>query len=175
MNKWVAMLMLLIAGTIMWMFTPAPEPVNEWKPATPDRTLNNVPKVDIAPKKVRVYSASAKTKLKLPPAVQDDPHTHVLGSARLPKDTHPQTVVTTINEQTGEVQTYTRREPLPWLAVEQTGELRLGYGIKNGMARAVRLTLREDLLQVKALHAGINASIDTDGQYFAGVGVGWRW
>jgi hypothetical protein len=35
--------------------------------------------------------------------------------------------------------------------------------------------LREDLLQVKALHLGLNASLDTDGAWFVGVGVGYRW
>jgi hypothetical protein len=30
-------------------------------------------------------------------------------------------------------------------------------------------------MQVKALHFGANATLDSDGELFAGVGVGFRW
>lgn len=175
MNKFFTILLVLIAGLVLWMLKPEPAPVDSWRPVEPDNRLSDVPKVGIKPPKVPVYSAPAKDKLKLPPEIKDDPHTWVLGSARLPKDTHPATVTTVINDQTGEVQTFTRREPLPWLAVEQTGELRLDYGIKNGFERVGRITLREDLLQSKAMHLGVHATLDTDGAWFAGAGVGWKW
>lgn len=175
MNKLLTIIMILIAGLVLWMLQPTPQPVDTWHPAEPDKRLSTVPKVDITPPKVPVYTAPAKRKLNLPDEIKDDPNKYVLTSARLPKDTHPQTVTTVIDKQTGEVQTLFRQEPHPWLAVEQTGELRLDYGIKNGFARVGRITLREDLLQVKALHLGVHATLDTDGAWFAGAGVGWRW
>lgn len=175
MNKTLVALLILLAGLVLWMFQPEPQPVDTWRPAAPDKRLAAVPKKDIAPPKVAVYTAPAKQKLKLPDEIKDDPNKYVLTSTRLPKDTHPHTVTTVIDAKTGDVQTYDRREPLPWLAAEQTGELRLDYGIKNGFIKVARLSLREDLLQVKAFHAGINASIDADGKYFIGVGVGYRW
>lgn len=176
LNKSLTIILLLIGGVLLWLGKPAPPaPVHQWHPAKPDPVLRNVPTQDIIPPKVKVYAPAAKKKLKLPDPIQEDPHTYVLTSARLPNDTHPQTVTTVINDQTGEVSTITRREPLPWLAIEKTGELRLDYGIKRGLDRVARLTFREDLLQVKAFHAGINVSIDSDGEYFLGVGVGWKW
>lgn len=171
----LATCLLLAAGCAWWYFTPAPVPVDEWAPAEVAPQVESVPKQDIKPPRVRAYAPAAKAKLRLPDGMLNDPSIYVLGSSSLPSDTHPQTVTTVIDEQTGEVQTIVRREPLPWLAAEQHGELRLDAGVKNGLAKVVRLTLREDLLQVKALHADINASIDTDGQYFIGAGVGLKW
>lgn len=167
--------MILAAGALMWFFKPTPAPVSTWQPVAPDKRLHTVLKQDITPPKVPVYTAPAKKKLNLPPAIHDDPNKYVLTSTKLPNDTHPHTVTTVIDARSGEVQTITRREPLPWLAAEQTGELRLDVGIKRGLVRVGRLTLREDLLQVKAFHAGINTSLDSDGAWFAGAGIGWRW
>jgi hypothetical protein len=176
MNKLAIIVMVLVAGLVLWLFKPTPQPVDSWHPAEPDKRLSDVPRVDITPPKVPVYTAPAKRKLKLPDEIKDDPNKYVLTSARLPKDTHPQTVTTVIDAQTGEVQTLYRSEPHPWLAVEQTGELRVDYGIKSWSGlRVVRLSLREDVLQIKSFHAGINASIDSDGAWFVGVGVGWKW
>lgn len=180
---YLAIAALIAAGWYLWdRFTPAPAPVNQYVPATAPTQLALVPKVAIQPKQVKVYAQPAKAKLKLPPSMQQDPNIHVITAAKIKPGLHPQTVVTTLNAETGEIETLTRRDPLPWFRPEQTGELRLDYGYKTGygmrdvgVEKIVRLTLREDLLQVKALHAGINASIDSDGQMFAGVGVGWRW
>lgn len=167
---------LLAVGAIIFNFTQsARPPVGTTVPATRAPELNKVPKQDITPPKVAVYKPPAKKKLALPPEVQDDPNKYVLDSTRLPNDTHPHTVTTVIDAHTGEVQTYDRRDPLPWLAAERSNELRLDYGIKRGFDRVGRLSYRVDLLQVKALHAGITAAIDSDGEYFIGVGVGWRW
>jgi hypothetical protein len=170
----------LLAGLVVlalaWNYLkPKPAPVGSTVVAKPAPELRTVPKQTIAPPKVSVYTPPAKKKLDLPAAVQDDPNKYVLGSAKLPSDTHPHTITTVIDAKTGEVQTYDRRDPLPWLAAEQTGEIRIDYGFKNGLVKVGRLSLREDLLQVKALHAGINAAVDTDGARFAGAGVGYRW
>lgn len=167
--------LLLAACCAWWYFTPEPAPVDSWTPAQASPQVAPVPKQTIHPSKVRAYAPAAKAKLKLPDSMLNDPSVYVLDSSLLPSDTHPQTVTTVIDEQTGEVQTVVRREPLPWLAAEHRGELRLDAGIKNGLSRVGRISLREDLLQVKALHAGINASVDTDGQFFVGAGVGWKW
>ena len=158
-----------------WYFTPESAPIGKTVIATSAPELKKIQRQNIKPPKVQVYGPSSKAKLNLPIGIQDDPSKYVLGSVKLPNDTHPHTITTVIDEKTGEVQTFERRDPLPWLAAEQRGELRIDAGIKNGLTRTARLSLREDLLQVKALHAGINASLDADGQYFVGVGVGWKW
>ena len=149
-------------------------PTEKWTPAPPAPQIDAIPRQEIKLPAVMVYAPKAKQKLDLPDEILNDPDKYVLQATRLPNDTHPATVTTVIDQQTGEVQTYVRREPLPWFAIEQTGEARIDVGIKGGLTIG-RLSVREDLLQVKALHAGINASLDTDGQIFVGVGVGYRW
>lgn len=172
--------LILLAGLVVlatsWQtFRDKPAPVGSTVVAKPAAELRGAQHQDITPPKVPVYAPPVKKKLGLPPVVQDDPNKYVLDSVKLPNDTHPHTVTTVIDATTGEVQTFDRRDPLPWFKPEQTGEVRIDYGIKNGMGTVARLTFREDLLQVKALHAGIHATLDTDGQYFIGGGVGWRW
>lgn len=166
---------LAILALAWWHFTPNPPPVGSTVVAQKAPELKKVARKNITPPKVPVYAPPAKAKLDLPADIQGDPNKYVLDSVKLPNDTHPHTVTTVIDAATGEVQTFDRRDPLPWFKPEQTGEARLDYGFKAGRPMTTRLTLREDLLQVKALHAGINASLDADGQYFVGAGVAWKW
>lgn len=136
--------------------------------------LKHADKQNITPPKVPVYTPSAKHKLQLPPDVQDDPNKYVLASNKLQNDIHTHTITTVINQQTGQVQTYDRRDPYPWLAAEQNGESGIYYGYKRG-TKISRLTFSENLVQLSALHLGAHASLDTDGQFFAGIGIGWKW
>lgn len=166
----------LLAAVALWAsFRHPPAPVGTTVPATPAKELQNVPRQDIALPKVPVYTPPAKKKLDLPMDVQDDPNKYVLGSAKLPADTHPHTITTVIDYKTGSVQTFDRRDALSWLAAEQTGEIRLEYGFKNGFTKMARLSLREDLVQIKAFHFGLNAAVDGDRDWFVGVGIGYRW
>lgn len=167
---------ILVLVINAWKFMmEATAPINQWTPAQQAPQVKDVPKVDITPTKVNVYAPKAKDKLDLPPAITNDPDVHVLDTTRVSSNEHPVTIISLIDEKTGEVQTLVRSEPLPWLAAEQRGELRFDVGIKNGLDTIGRLTVREDLLQVKALHAGLHASLDSDGRWFAGGGVGYRW
>lgn len=158
---------------LAWKFLRPPEP---YLPADVAPQVAHVPTVAVpmaAP--IRVYAPAAKAKLNLPAAIVAAPNKHVAAATRIKPDQHPQTVVTVVDTSTGDVETITRKEPLPWIAREHTGELQLSAGIKNGMARVGRISLREDLLQIKSFHLGAQASLDTDGQYFVGAGVGWKW
>lgn len=176
LRHYAELLGILLAGIALWWhLTPPRPPVGTTVPAKPASELKGQQTQDITPPKVKVYVPKVKKPLGLPADIQDDPNKYVLGSAKLPSDRNPHTITTVIDAQTGEVQTFDRRDPLPWLATEQTGEIRIDYGYKNGLVKVGRLSLAEDLLQVKALHAGVLASLDTNGAWFAGVGVGWRW
>jgi CMP-2-keto-3-deoxyoctulosonic acid synthetase len=109
-----------------------------------------------------------------------NPDAHVIAATQVKADLHPQTVVTVIDSATGESVTIIKRDPYPWIAATQAGEVRLDYGYRaDQFSQAgkmlARLTLREDLLQLKALHIGATATMDSDGQMFAGVGLGYRW
>ncbi len=164
----------LVAALLWWHFKPTQQPVGTPAIAQSAPQLAHVATEAIKPPSVVVYAPVAKKKVPLPMQVQADTHQYVLASSRVPFGLHPQNVTTVIDDQTGKSTTYVTREPLPWIAVQQTGEARIDYGWKGGSAVA-RLSMREDLLEVKALYLGINATLDSDGQYFIGAGVGYKW
>ena len=167
---------ILLAAVLLWFeYKPVPAPVKDWRPAAAAPQVAGEPKMPIKPPAVMVYAPVAKKRLNLPPAVQQDPHAHVVAATRVPADTHPETVTTVIDDQTGQTQTLVRREPLPWVALENHGSVRLDFGVKNGLTRVGRLEFREDFLQVKAMHGGIDVALDSDGTLFAGVGMAYEW
>jgi hypothetical protein len=171
-------LIVFCAGALAshhYFSAPPKAPVEKWTPAKPSPQVAAIARQEIKLPAVIVYAPKAKQTLDLPDEILNDTNKYVLQATRLPSDTHPATVTTLIDQTTGEVQTYVRRELLPWFAFEHTGEARIDVGVKSAVGTVGRLTVREDMLQVKALHAGVNVSLDTDGQIFAGVGVGYRW
>lgn len=165
---------ILLLGVYWWTHVPA-VPAPSYHEAAPAPQLAKTPTEAIKPPQVVVYAQAAKKKLDLPAGVQADQHAHVIAASRLPADDHAQTVTTVIDDQTGLSQTLVREEPLPWLAAEQRGYARLGYGIKTGSGRVTRLAVGENLIQVKALHFGVDGTLDSDGQGYAGVHVEWQW
>lgn len=160
--------------------TPAPVGLNVV--ATPAPEVKKQPQVDkpIKAKTVKVYPAAVKNTIKLPEIIQDNPALDVIASNQVPADDHPQTITTLINTDTGESQTFVKRDPLPWLALDPHGEAGLYMGIKNGEPTA-RLEVKQGAFQVKALHFGVIGSVDqpisgvqgTD--YFIGTGAWMRW
>lgn len=175
-----------IAATIitLWFTREQPDlaPVGAWQIANPSPHVGGLPTryQPVKGGKVKVYEASVKNGLKLPPAIKDDPASEVIASTRVEADDHPSTVTTVINTETGDSQTLIRREPLPWLAWSDRGGVGIYAGIKNGEPTA-RLQLHQEIFTVKAIHFGAIATIDqpisgplgTD--YFAGVGAEYRW
>lgn len=150
--------------------------------ATPAKEVKSIPKARAIIKNgsVSVYASPAKVDLKLPDAIKDDPLQHVLASNQVTADDHPQTITTVINSDTGESQTFVRRDPLPWLAWDDHGELGIYAGIKNGTP-AARLEAKQGIFQVKAVHFGAIGSVDQPLQgplqpdYYIGVGAWYRW
>ena len=151
-------------------------PAGEWKQAKQDNRVKGEPTQTIKPKdcKVVVIAGAAKEKLELPLEIKQDTTTHITSAVTIPSEERQQSVVTLFNETTGRTDTYTQTLQYPLLAIEQRGQLWLGYGMTRS-GQVGRILFREDLLQVKALHLGMNATVDTDGAWFAGVGVGYRW
>lgn len=154
--------------------------------ATPAAEVADTPKVTAvvkAPVKVYKGGSTLKKELKLPDVVTSDPAKEVIASSQVKADERPQTITTIINTETGESETFVRRDPLPWLAWDTSGEVGAYVGIKNGQ-QAVRLQVRQGIVQVKALHLGLIGSVDqamsgagvangTD--YFIGAGVWAKW
>lgn len=171
----LGVLALIACGVFAWAIwrdhAPAPAPI---VPATPAPALQAVEQVSIAPPTVKVYAPKAKARLRLPAAVQADAGVHVLAASQVRADERPHTLITLIDEHTGESTTVDRADPLPWLAAETRGELGISYGLRDGMPIG-RLSLRQNLAQIKSVRLGVQASIDQDGQWFAGIGAFYRW
>jgi hypothetical protein len=115
-----------------------------------------------------------KRRINLPPEVAADPAQVVLDSSRVAASEHDYTLTTLLDVETGATVTLAERLPLPWLAPETRGELGISYGLRDG-APMGRVTLRQNLLQVRATRLGALATIDEDGQWYAGVGLWYRW
>jgi len=175
----VLLLALILASVALgsWLAHKDPEPSGEWTKPKQDSRIADTGTETIKPQDCAVVVAKpgAKKKLDLPPEIQADPKKHVTTAVIIPSNERPQSVVSIFNESTGTTDMLTQRLAYPWLAIEQRGQLWLGYGLTPGGDRVGRILIREDLLQIKAMHLGMNASIDTDGAWFAGVGVAYRW
>lgn len=152
--------------------------------ATPSKQVADIPKHQAPVKSgsVRVYEGQAKIELKLPDAIKQDPTKQVLESTKVSADYHDQIVTTIIDTETGDSQTFVRREPLPWLAWRDNGSAGIYTGIKNGQPTA-RLEVKQNIFSVKAVHFGavatldqsLNSSNSSSQDYFIGVGAEYRW
>lgn len=184
---WIALsAALTLTFGALWLkhWAEQPEiPVNTWVEATPAKPIKKVPKVEVPVKtgKVKVYKEESKAKLKLPEDIFEDKSKQVVDSARVEASDHPHTVISVVDTDDGEVQTYVRKEPLPLLAWDTRGEIGIYAGIKNGEPTA-RLEAKQGVFQVKALHFGVVGSVDqplngglTGTDYFVGIGAWARW
>ncbi len=153
-------------------------PVNVSVPATPAVEIRSAPTVRVSSAPVRAYRGDAPARLKLPPEVLANPAQQVIAAAQVRATDRPQTVTTVLNTETGDAQSFVRQDPYPWLAIETRGEARLAYGYKystNGqIARVARLGVSYDAVRIKALTAGVVATVDSDGSAFAGVSIAYR-
>jgi len=149
----------------------------ESKPAA---AVARTKRVSTPVKSVQTYEPRAKADLKLPAAIIADADKQVTSATTIPPSERRVTVTSVVDVQTGETKTYQKPEPYPWIAVESRGEARLDLGYKIDRRTLVpavvgRLTVTHSFLQLKALHAGVNVAVDTDGTAFAGVGLSYRW
>lgn len=168
----------VLAHGIAWYNRPASIPPGVTVEAKPAAEVRNETRVDVAVKPpIKAYAPGVKGKLKLPQSVISDDAKHVIASSKTANDERPHTVTTVVDSGTGEVTTYDRTDPLPWLAVNTKSEVGVFYGLKNG-EQALRVEGRQELLQVKALHAGVVGTVDATRQGvdgFIGAGVWARW
>lgn len=166
----------LILAFLLWENhqKPVSAPANEIIEAMDAPEVKNVPKASIAPPRVIVYSSEAKKTVALPEQVKADPVLSVLNSVKVPDSNHAQTVTSVINSQTGETKSYVVTDPYPWVAAENKMQVSMGYGISNGGRQVGRISFADDLVQVKAIHLGVSTTLDSDGQYFAGIMATYR-
>lgn len=123
---------------------------------------------------IQAYRTPTKRELGLPQAVQASRDQYVIAATKAAANLHPQTVTAVLDTQTGQTQLYIRTDPLPWIAFEQHGDVSLSRGFRSG-ALIYRLAGHEDLVQIKAAHVGLIGSIDSDGQWYGGIGLRVAW
>lgn len=161
-----ALIAALLLAVVVLMIQQQPEPVppvNLSVPAKPAPEVKHEPKVSkpLKTKTVKAYRQEVKKELKLPEVVQDDPALDVIASHQVKPDDHPQTVTTLLNTETGESETYVKRDPLPWFARDDRGEVGIALVLHNGEP-VVRADGRQGLFQVKAVHVGAIGSVARD-------------
>lgn len=173
MKTFLAILAGLVVGAlVMWQLKKPEQKVNETVIATKAPEVKLEPTVDTPIKSIKSYKSNIKKKLKLPQAVVEDEHKLVIASSKVQSDDHPHTITSTINTQTGEVETFDRKDPLPWIAFNQKTEISAAYGYKysNRQSGLVgRFGARHEFMQSKNMGLGITGSVDTDGSAFAGI------
>jgi hypothetical protein len=142
--------------------------------ATPSPQVAKLETTTVQPKSVVVYEPKAKHKLGLDADTVANPSKHVLASSKVKANVRPSTITTVLDESTGQSATLVRVDPYPWLGANPSGSLSLSYGIRSGDP-VVRLVVTQDVLQIKALHLTGIGTLDSDGQYYAGAGVTYKW
>jgi len=163
------LVVIAIIGYLKWTLAPSTPVVDQWQVAKKAPEVVAIPKeVVTTPLEVFMPAAVAKLNLQVPK------DTKVISAVEVKHNLHPQEVVTVVQKD-GVVDTFTRVVPYPWLAPEQTGEVAVYYGVANGGQRVGLISVSENLLQVKAFHLGVMASVDTNGSVFYGVGGAYRW
>jgi len=160
----------------LW-YTALPDQPDSGQTTRPEiaEELHGADKTTITPPNVPVYRPPMKRELGLPSDIVADKNKHVAGAVKIPGDTHPHTVTAVIDAKTGNIEMFDRRDPLPGLAAEQTGYVRLSYGARTGAGVVSRFSVSENLLSVKALHFGVDGSLDSDGQGYVGAHVEYHW
>lgn len=178
-SLFVSLVSLVAYYGVSLYLKPADIPAGIVVDATPAPEVMKEDKIEVAVKPpVKVYKPAVKRSLKLPENITTDAAQHVIASSKTANDERQHTITTVINQHTGEVQSFDRAEPLPWVAVNTKSEVGIYYGLKSGEP-ALRIEGRQELLQVKYVHVGAIASADmtrsmgTDG--FIGVGAWARW
>lgn len=177
-TKLLGAITLTVLTYALWVtFKPATAPSGN-EPAVLAKVSPTVSKLDtvVIKAKVKAYKPSVKVTLKLPAEVLIDETKAVTAVAIVSSSEKRTEVSTVLDTETGESVTYVHLVPDPWFATESRGNASLAYGIKLPSNTWVgRVSVHEDVLQIKNLHFGVNATVDTDGDAFAGAGVSYRW
>ena len=161
----------LAAMAVVWdYFRPAPpSPVGTYTDAKDAKQVAGLEKQPMQGTIKVLPNPTAKQKLALPQAVQDDPNKHVVDTAQFPITYQPFTAATIYDDKTGDVTTIVVNDPMPWLAAERRSYVRVGYGVKSKTGTVGQIAAGTNLVQLKSLHLGVSAELFTDGAGYAGA------
>lgn len=175
-SLWKSLLILVLVmglAYVAWLrFSPQPAPVGSIVPAKVALAAKAIPKVIRHPKAVKTYASAAKRTLQLPKLIADDKNMQVLASSSVDPDSHPHTITTLLNIETGDITTVDRREALPWLTIRRSGAL----GLEHDLFRQINTVyVRQDLIQSKDLVLGGKLGYSSERKASASVLIEWRW
>jgi len=170
-----ALVFLGASALITWWLRPStPAPAAAAIPLPPSVRVETVETTRIVPKYITVYRDRAKAETGLPAQVQADPAKHVTATGHLNADARPYTLTAVLDAETGASAVYASPEPLPWFALRPRTAIGVAMAIREDGSQVGLLHGRADLIQIKAVHAGALAQIDTDGRALAGINLEWR-
>lgn len=166
---------ILLCAFWWWHSHLPPSTAPGYHAAAPAKQLSGMTLHSIMcpPGGILAYGDAAKKNLGLPAPVLADKHVHVLNAGRLPASAHPLLVTTLFNDKTRATGLQWREEPLPWLAPEKRGYFRIGRGIKTDVGGVWRLGAGLNLVQIKAIHLGLDGTLDSDGGGYVGGHFEW--
>ena len=160
------------SALIAWIVWPEPTPAPATAQPLPPATNEKPAPVEV--KVVLAYPKDSRPGQSLPADVRADPAQQIVATGRLEAERRPYTLTAVIDTDHGGGQVYATPEARPWLGFPQTGGASLAYGYKVGTP-VIRLAAHHDFVRLGALHAGVSATLDTDGDWFAGLGAGYTW
>ena len=146
-------------------------PVGVYHEAQKAPELKVTPTETLTCKPITVYVPLAKQQTDLPPDIQKDTSKFVLDASTFQSSRHPQELVTIYDDKTGKVESLVRTKEYPWMQALQTGYMGVGYDFAHS---DTSLFVHEDLLAIKALRFGVDASATRSVfAYGASVSYGW--
>ncbi len=163
------------SALIVWWLWPAPAPITgQAQPLLPAKEAPAPATVPVEIKVVYVQPPETKAKLGLPPTVTNNPAKQVTATGKLDAEERPYTLTAVLDTGNGRSEVYARPDPQPWLGFSDHGAAGISYGYQDNQP-VFRLAAHQDFVRAGALRAGINATLDSDGDWFAGVGIRTTW
>jgi len=157
---------------LLWNSTrDHPAPVGQYVAPQKAPELKIIPTEQLTCKPITVYVPIAKTEVDLPAEVAQDTNKFVLDANTIKSDRHPQELVTVYDDKSGKVTSLIREKDYPWLQALQTGYIGVGYDFNHSEYTAF---VHEDLLAIKALRFGVDASAARSSISY-GISGAWGW
>jgi hypothetical protein len=169
---------LFLGIWLLWRWY-APDPLPDrggFVPATTEKTVDSVPKIDVPTTSVKAIPKTSKPvkKLGLPPEIVKDDKVVILDVVEIPDCQNGATAVVTLDTDSGQPKTYVKPKPRPLFALEKGGEVGVRYGVGSG-GEVGTVFVRQDLLRVGSLYLAAYGEVTTDPEIVAGLQASYRW
>lgn len=166
-------ILVLLLCVATWFAFNHEKPSGNHTEAEKNPDLGGVEQVEIKPEKIYVYVSEAKKDL--PDKLKDNENIHVVDGSLIPASDRQHVTTTVLDTSTGKFETVIEEKPLKWFDASRKESLRLSYGVADKVGLVGRITYTNDIFQIKAMNFGVEGSLYTNGGFFAGIGLSYRW